>query len=644
MGLLQKAYETYEAHQALAGVYEVGKAPLAPVGHNTTTAKYEVTLDAQGNFRRATEMKSEANQYAQENSFSDTAANKNALKIIIPVTEKSAGRTSTTIAPHPLCEQVGYLTPDNDKKYAAYMEQLTDWAESEYSHPKVKAVLAYVSKGTLKADLTDAGIKKFGDNDFICWRVLGTEGDSDACYKDRSLFDSYTAYYLHRRQQESTVLCMVSGEQVVPAEQHLKGIYSRGGSAKLISVNDEVNFTYRGRFMEEVQALTVGYEVSQKVHNVLKWLIANQGVSIAKELDEKRQKKPKKQKESKCIPTVYLCWNPQGLPVKKLNRPTRESDAAKKLNPSNYQSVLYKTLMSYKAELPKEAGVVIAAFDAATTGRLSLTYYNELQLSDYLDRLVYWDSTCCFIHRFKGTLAPGLDDIILYAWGIERKTIDDKGEEKCTVEVDDKVMKQQMQRLVHCRVDKALMPLDIMQALVIKASNPLTYDLKNASNNWDEVLFTACAVIRKYYIDHKKEELEMALQPDKMDRSYQFGRLLAVMELIERSTYDEEKKESRCVPNAIRMYASFCQRPSHTTHIIMQQLQAAYIPQLKYSWRVRYEKLVGEIMEKLSDWQDANPNANYDAPLSETYLMGYYLQKNALYKKNDENTEEESDE
>lgn len=178
MGLLQKAYETYEAHQAFAGIYEAEKEPLAPVGHIITSAKIEVTLDAEGIFRSA------------------AAVDKNAPKIIIPVTEKSAGRTVEPY-PHPFCDQVGYLTPDNDKKYSAYLGQLTDWAESEYCHPKVKAVLQYVRKGTLREDLQNAGITKFVDKDLVCWRVLGTEGDSDACWKDRSLFACYTRYYLH---------------------------------------------------------------------------------------------------------------------------------------------------------------------------------------------------------------------------------------------------------------------------------------------------------------------------------------------------------------------------------------------------------------------------------------------------------------
>lgn len=45
----------------------------------------------------------------------------------------------------------------------------------------------------------------------------------------------------------------------------------------------------------------------------------------------------------------------------------------------------------------------------------------------------------------------------------------------------------------------------------------------------------------------------MSLDKEKKDRSYQFGRLLAVMEKVERDTYTDEGRE----PNAIRMQSVF---------------------------------------------------------------------------------------
>lgn len=128
----------------------------------------------------------------------------------------------------------------------------------------------------------------------------------------------------------------------------------------------------------------------------------------------------------------------------------------------------------------------------------------------------------------------------------------------------------------------------------------------------------------------------MALEPERKDRSYQWGRLLAVMEKVERDTYDaSESRET----NAIRMQSVFIRRPGYAAKLIMEQLKTAYFPRLKVGRRIYYDRLIGEIMEQLSEF---DPD-EYGKPLSETYLPGYYLQKSAFYtKKESDETEDEN--
>ena len=121
----------------------------------------------------------------------------------------------------------------------------------------------------------------------------------------------------------------------------------------------------------------------------------------------------------------------------------------------------------------------------------------------------------------------------------------------------------------------------------------------------------------------------MALEPNRKDRSYQFGRLLAVMEKVERDTYEPGEKRE---PNAIRYQSVFVKKPMDTTTRIMEKLKDAYYPQIKVMYRISYERLIGEIMNMISE-----SSGNWDAPLEDTYLMGYYLQKRELYTKNEEN-------
>ena len=98
MGLFQKAVETYDAMQELAGVKVEGKETLAPIGYMITTANIEITVDADGNFVRAKRMDE---------------------KIPIPCTEKSSGRSSAPAA-HPLCDNLTYVSDINAEKHSVY--------------------------------------------------------------------------------------------------------------------------------------------------------------------------------------------------------------------------------------------------------------------------------------------------------------------------------------------------------------------------------------------------------------------------------------------------------------------------------------------------------------------------------------------
>lgn len=586
MGLLQKAVETYESHRLYASENWDSKSMMAPVGHIITRAELEITLDPDGLFVDA------------------SAVDKKEPKIIIPATESSAGRTSAPCA-HPLCEQIGYLTPANEKKFKLYIDQLTDWAGSIYSHPKLEPILRYVKSGTILADLVRCGLAKCngkGESEnekrMVRWRVLGRE--PEACWLDNNLHDSFTAYYLSI-QNGSREFCMVTGDDGIAAAQHPKGIVSFSGNAKLISANDSSGFTYRGRFVEESQALTISYEASQKAHNALRWLVDNQSVRVM------------------FGGRTFLCWNPQGKTIIQPYLPFMPPPKPIFI-PSDYQEELRKTLNSKKAELKLSEGVVLAAFDAATTGRLSLTYYNELMGQDFLQRLHDWDVGCCWPHWHFGIQSPSLHQIVNCAWGIQR---DGK------LETDERILRQQMQRLIVCRIERGMLGLDLVKALTDRASRPQAYD----HYVWEDILFTACAVIRKYRIDRFKEEWNMALEPERKDRSYQFGRLLAIMEKVERDTYSTGESRE---PNATRLQSVFCQRPMDTAYNLEKQLERAYFPRLKPTNRIWYKNQISEIMEIISNFPGEE-----NKPLGSTYLLGYYLQRNALYaKKNDNEVEE----
>ncbi len=612
MGLMQKAVETYDCHAALAGVPDAMRETLTPISHIIKEAKIEVTIDANGNFVSAAAV------------VKDKKSERDESKTIIPATEKSANRTSAPCV-HPLSDQLKHLIPSSTGHHDLYLKQLSDWANSEYTHPKVKAVLKYIESESLFDDLERCGlITKDEDGNLndksakylVRWRVVGVN-ENAPCWEDKSLFEAFITYNESLRKESGSALCMITGEVLPIIENHLGGIVSIPGKsmAKLISTNVEQN--YIGRFQTSSQALTISCVASQKAHNALRWVVANQGVIIGGR--------------------AFVCWNPKGKTVQNaMHSLLSVNDSQEKAaTPSDYKKQLADAVNGWKLNLPDNEDVIIASFDIVNDGRLSVTYYNELRASDYIDRLAHWQQTCCWENNQFGYQSPLISQIVDCAYGVECEVEDEKSgkDKKRKIVADEKIKKNQMKRLLHCVVDKTPMPSDIVQALAHRASMPLAYN----NINRRKILFTACAAIYAYRIQAKKEEWTMSLDKEKKDRSYQFGRLLAVMEKVESDTYTytDESRE----PNAIRMQSVFCEKPFHTANIINGRLKP-YFNKLSPSSRAYYRSLIGKIMEELSNYDDAQLNR----PLGDTYLMGYYLQRNELYTSKSNETKEETEE
>lgn len=585
MGILQAAYRTYEHYANLAGVIEAGKQePLIPVSHQISKAYIEIVLSEAGIFQTAKSLKGE--------------------KTIIPVTVESAGRTSTKIAAHPLCDQLQYLVPANQKKYENYVQTLSKWTKSPFAHPILNAVLQYIERGTIVEDLVSSGMIQLGNagklkeadgKNLVRWHVLGCPQGDGRCWCNQELFQCFADYYANQLRSENRDLCMVTGQQDVVCGSHPKGVLAFANGAKLVSANDSTGFTFRGRFCLESEAGNVGYFASQKAHSALRYVAANFGVRIG--------------------PRMFLCWNPEGKKVQRMDYLGLPSGELHEMD--NYKQELRKTLYGAGQQLQDWDDVVVASLEAATTGRLSVTYYRELKASDYLARIEKWYGDCCYMGG-HGIWSPKIQNIVDYAFGVQRKG---------NMDVDKKLQAQQFQRLVHCIVDAQAVPMDVVLALFHKASNLQAYDQKNEDGGKSHramLVYTACAIIRKYRNDRKgKEVWKLTLNVEERNRSYLFGRLLAVAELAERRTYDKEETRE---PYAIRMQSVFSRRPMYAWRMIRENLNP-YLARMVPGARISYERWMDEIMEKLSLTDASELNRS----LEDVYLLGYSHQRTAMF-------------
>ena len=183
-----------------------------------------------------------------------------------------------------------------------------------------------------------------------------------------------------------------------------------------------------------------------------------------------------------------------------------------------------------------------------------------------------------------------------------------------------------------CIWNRNRIPNDYVKRSVEKASNPLIY---KEQKNWERAVTLACSLIKKYRKDlYNEEEWNVSLNKKETDRSYLYGRLLAVADRIEYRTYDE--RDEKRITNAKRYMNTFSQRPYETWKIIEENLQP-YLNKLKIQEKLFYENLLNDIYE-LFDVEKFIDNRRLDG----LYLLGFHSQSYD-FKLKKENMEEKKE-
>ena len=617
MSWIQKLYETYEQCK---GHEPEGSERLLPVSHTYQQAHLEITLDALGEFQSAKVIGKE--------------------ETVIPATEKSAGRTGKAPPPHPLCDKLQYCAADytatggsKPSFYKDYEALLAAWCASPHRHPKAEAVLTYVRKGQVIANLVAERILYVGNdgilldnwsgdapapevfkllqpdaktrrrdqgNLLVRWRVLSPDNPCTSVWEDESLQDAWAKFDASTKSTPG--VCMVTGDSGGNlALSHPKRIRHAGDGAKLISANDGSGFTFRGRFTDDTgqQACGVGYEVTQKAHNALRWLIQRQAYRNGDQ--------------------AVVSWAVGGSPIpdpfgSSLTLLQSDADTITTSLSHDIGDVgqafanrLNRALAGFRTQLDLTEDIVVMALDSATPGRMAITYYRELTGSEFLTRIERWHANFAWHQNFGKDKhfvgAPAPHDIAETAYGRR---------------LDDKLKKATIERLLPCIIDEQPLPRDLLESAVRRVCNRVALERWE----WEKFLGIACGLYRGTF---NYTRYDMALETDRRSRDYLYGRLLAVAEHIEgRALYVAGEKRDT---TASKLMQRFADRPASTWRIIEPALNP-YIARLRAKrggFMFEMDKLLDEIIPSFigDDFLD-------DSKLSGEFLLGYHCQRQAL--------------
>lgn len=658
MSWMAKLYETYEQGMHLDLSED---EQLMPISHTLQNAHINVVIDGSGNFLNAKVL--------------------GKTQIVLPATESSAGRSSGE-APHPLADKLQYVAGDyayfgGQKKhyFEGYKKQLKGWSESEFSHPHVRAVLAYIEKSCLIEDLINCGIcyvdadrklmtswlnevteenplpalfkvlpKEKGEldqgNALVCWSVhvpgtpeFDTWTNSDI-QKNWIRYDALSA--------GNSELCLISGKHRPFATNHPAKLRHTGDKAKLVSANDSSGFTYRGRFIQSDNIANVSFEVTQKAHNALRWLIGQRKqayrngdqVIVSWAVSGKKAPPPILDLATTLEEPIELAQESSVVSLQS------EVDITVGLG-QQFAIALKRYMKGYYKDFSDKPmdSVVVMGLDSATPGRMAITYYRDFMAKEYLDVISQWHSDFAWPQRVskeykdaKGKVSktvrwlPGAPT----PWAILNTCYGD------IVKSNESLKKQVTERILPCIVEKRSLPEDLYKLATNRACNPNSGEYWE----WERNIGVACALFKGFHHPNRQTDLnkrrsyDMALDKENHSRDYLFGRLLAYAEKIELTALRVAGVNRPTTSQ--RLMQRFADRPSSTWLTIYKQLDP-YMRQLRSSragFITNREKEIDEIVDAFQ-----REDFNRDTALTGEFLLGFHSQRLALRTTDKQNTE-----
>ena len=620
MGFWQCLVEGYDNNPELWSNYPLFTTSITNITYNLIV----IVLNKKGNFLRSIIIPKTTNkELAQE--------------FIIPVSIESMARSSSAIRPYPLFDKKDYIFPvfdketgvqSNTEKINAYLRQLESFSQSIFATDKIKAVYYYVSHPEIQPELSLKG------KDWFVLFSVEIPGDIVAdLWKDTNTFKAWSEYYssLLKKEAKDCSVDFINGKVSSIAPFHPKKISSLFANAKLISANDNTNFTFRGRFLHPddlpkktqesfktkhglTDAVSISCESSQKAHQFLRYLVDKNGICCGEQV---------------IVPFVNSLPPP----------PVRDEDLDEEeeaTTADNMIKVGARTGIDYAKTVEKalyglklgklwesHANASVVVLEAATSGRLSITYYRELNCREYLEQIQQWHERCKWpffrkdnAELFLGAGAPSFDRILEAAFGWPKKLKDESYE---------KIKQHVRLQLIRAVFDGSSIPLDYIENAVRRVSNPIGIPLKNGKFDRDRflsVLSTTCALLKNKYFN-TKESFDMSIDLNRSDRDYLYGRLLGAADKLEEYVlYNLNKK--RIVTSAIRYMQTFSMRPFTTWRTIHDAL----LPYIQKGKGLLAFREIESIMASFSP-----DGFNDDSPLSGLYLVGYYHERSYIHSR-----------
>jgi len=629
LAALLDAYDT-SMEQGLVDKQEGDNAVLLPLYHTNMKSRgndiIQVYLTKQGGLSHA--------EFVPEGDMS-----------IFPVTNDSIARAGKNPPSHPLVDKISYIAREDEDLHSLYINEFNRWYQ-EVTDSEIKEFLTIIkqfidgehfldkilgklygkekySRDQLEVHYTEGEKTKkldlskvfltFAVNDFIGYKTVSVTNYV-------KLHEEYIQYV--EAQESPRGICNISGEEQQLTTKH-RGLL---GNAKLISVSNNKE-TYQGRFKNGTDIIQVGYRTSEKVHLMLKYLLENQNSRrwlggqqylVNWFSDDIANESQLDVSVESIVP----------FSTDELTKPKVVTLANKEVG---------KSFIRGEQKFSDKANYYAAIIDKASNGRISLKFFRDLQASQLLKNLKKWEKRYRW-ERYNAQdgkvhpTTPSLWQFLQGAYGVERNG---------RLEIDnDNFKKDQFQKLVISLIDGRPIPANIATALNMNIRKPMSY-----GRTWSQIQFVTLAI----FSHENGEEQTPVLDKENTDRSYLFGRLLAVLDRTEAATYNRMASDGQSrndsdkhrVTNAQKFWTSYTNHPAKTMQTLIEKTKNYEKTLRRDRWRLflKLDKEKQEIINLLNDYH--LDSADLNKPLDYHFIFGYYAETQFLFTKTEKSESEE---
>ena len=643
MDLFTSLLKAYEKAEEIGLVdQQTGDNPvLLPIYHDNKVIKnndiyIEILLDNEGAFYKARKFEIGEN-------------------VIFPVTYESSNRTSTKIAPHPIVDSWYYVMYSElrKEKHQRYLQNLDNWI-IQTENNKVENFLKIIKKFVENPESVELVLnsafgsdcqiqEEFVDNNGkiqegslifgekkqkialkdikLSFKILEFDGLRDVSVSNFNEMHHDFINYINNNSTEIGIgICNISGKEdrIIKNHRKPKGVFSNG---KLISQNNKI--AYLGdRFPNENASsdiIKIGYETSEKIHLMIKYLLENNN------------------SHTWLGTSQYLInWFSDDLSndsqldiVKPEFDDLFEDDEEEKqvfIKPNEENKKIGSSFVRGQKLFSNNATYNIAILNE-NKGRIALKYFRQLQVSQLLKNLESWQENYSWEAKTKAgnyelKKTPTFNEIINAAYGVDRERY---------LELDnDSFRSDQYQQLVTALIDGKPLPNTIVKKLEDNIRQRQKY-----SKRWYQVQQVSLAVLQKQY----GREFTPMLDHQETDRSYLFGRLLAIYELFEAQRYALDGSSQERVTNAERYWNAYTGQPAKMMTHLENKIKP-YEEVLKLNKPGIWHKLEKERKEIIQLMTPMYAHKNFTQSLDYKFIFGYYAEKQFYYTKQAKENEE----